>query len=65
MSRRAVAPLLAQAVFGGTVPTVAVAPIGATGYALAPALYLAAAGIVSFAVVPITNVLPEEITGSQ
>ena len=51
---------LAQAVFGGTVPMVAVGLIGATGYPLAPALYLAAAGLVSFAVVLITNVLPEE-----
>lgn len=51
---------LAQACFGGTVPMVAVALIGATGYPLAPALYLAAAGIVSFVVVLITNVLPED-----
>jgi MHS family proline/betaine transporter-like MFS transporter len=51
---------LAQACFGGTVPMVAVVLIGATGYPLAPALYLAAAGLVSFAVVLITNVLPEE-----
>jgi hypothetical protein len=39
---------------------VSVVLIGATGYPLAPALYLAAAGLVSFAVVLITNVLPEE-----
>jgi MHS family proline/betaine transporter-like MFS transporter len=51
---------LAQACFGGTVPMVSVVLIGATGYPLAPALYLAAAGLVSFAVVLITNVLPEE-----
>jgi MHS family proline/betaine transporter-like MFS transporter len=51
---------LAQAVFGGTVPMVAVALISATHYPLAPALYLAAAGVVSFFVVLITNVLPEE-----
>jgi MFS transporter, MHS family, proline/betaine transporter len=51
---------LAQACFGGTVPMIAVVLIGATGYPLAPALYLAAAGLVSFAVVLITNVLPEE-----
>jgi MHS family proline/betaine transporter-like MFS transporter len=51
---------LAQAVFGGTVPMAAVALIGATHYPLAPALYLAAAGVVSFAVVAITEVLPEE-----
>jgi MHS family proline/betaine transporter-like MFS transporter len=50
----------AQAIFGGTVPMVAVALIGATGYPLAPAVYLAAAGVVSFFVVLITNVLPEE-----
>ncbi len=51
---------IAQAVFGGTVPMVSVALIAATGYRLAPALYLAAAGVVSFAVVLITNILPEE-----
>jgi MHS family proline/betaine transporter-like MFS transporter len=51
---------LAQACFGGTVPMVAVALIGATHYPLAPALYLAAAGVVSFVVVLITNILPEE-----
>ncbi len=50
----------AMAVFGGTVPMVSVALIEATGYPLAPALYLAAAGLVSFAVVLITNTLPEE-----
>jgi MHS family proline/betaine transporter-like MFS transporter len=50
----------AQACFGGTVPMVAVALIGATGYALAPALYLALAGVVSFIFVAITDVLPEE-----
>jgi MHS family proline/betaine transporter-like MFS transporter len=50
----------AQAVFGGTVPMVAVALVGATGYKLAPAIYLAAAALVSFFVVLITNVLPEE-----
>jgi MHS family proline/betaine transporter-like MFS transporter len=50
----------AQAVFGGTVPMVAVALIGATGYALAPSIYLAGAALVSFFVVLITNVLPEE-----
>jgi hypothetical protein len=47
-------------VFGGTVPMVAVALIGATGYALAPSIYLAGAALVSFFVVLITNVLPEE-----
>ena len=52
---------LAQAVFGGTVPMVAVALIGATGNPLAPALYLAAAGVVSFAVVSITDGLPEDV----
>ncbi|HJW42593.1 MAG TPA: MFS transporter [Rhizomicrobium sp.] len=50
----------AMACFGGTVPMVSVALVGATGYPLAPALYLAAAGVVSFAVVLITNVLPED-----
>jgi hypothetical protein len=39
---------------------VSVALIGATGYKLAPSIYLAAAGLVSFLVVLITNVLPEE-----
>jgi MHS family proline/betaine transporter-like MFS transporter len=52
---------LAQACFGGTVPMVAVALIGATGNPLAPALYLAAAGLVSFCVVLITNALPEDV----
>jgi MHS family proline/betaine transporter-like MFS transporter len=51
---------LAQAVFGGTVPMVAVALIGASGYVLAPALYLAAAGAISFIVILITNAIPEE-----
>jgi MHS family proline/betaine transporter-like MFS transporter len=51
---------IATACFGGTVPMVSVALIGATGDALAPALYLAAAGVASFLVVLITNVLPEE-----
>jgi MHS family proline/betaine transporter-like MFS transporter len=53
----------AMACFGGTVPMVSVALIGATGYALAPALYLAAAGLASFAVVLITNILPEDAEG--
>ena len=51
---------LAQAIFGGTVPMVAVALIDATGYPLAPAVYLASAGVVSFLVVLITNALPED-----
>jgi MHS family proline/betaine transporter-like MFS transporter len=51
---------LAQALFGGTVPMVAVALVSETGYTLAPSLYLATAGIVSFFVVLATNVLPEE-----
>ncbi len=50
---------MAMAFFGGTVPMVAVALIGATAYPLAPAIYLAAAGVISFAVVLITNRLPE------
>jgi MHS family proline/betaine transporter-like MFS transporter len=53
---------LAQAVFGGTVPMVAVALIGATGNPLAPALYLAGAGVVSFMVVLITNALPDDVS---
>ena len=53
----------AMAVFGGTVPMVAVALIGATQYPLAPALYLAAAGVVSFFVVLITHALPEDAPG--
>ena len=52
----------AMAVFGGTVPMVAVALVGATHDRLAPALYLAAAGVVSFFVVLITHVLPEDAT---
>ncbi len=55
----------AQAIFGGTVPMVAVALIGATGYKLAPSIYLAAAALVSFAVVMITNVLPDEATSAE
>ena len=42
---------IAQAIFGGTVPMVAVALIAATGYPLAPSLYLTAAAVVSFLVV--------------
>jgi MHS family proline/betaine transporter-like MFS transporter len=56
---------LAQAVFGGTVPMVAVALIGATGNPLAPALYLAGAGVVSFAVVLITNALPDDVSSGN
>jgi MHS family proline/betaine transporter-like MFS transporter len=52
---------MAMAFFGGTVPMVAVALIGATSYPLAPALYLAAAGMISFAVVLITHKLPEDV----
>jgi MFS transporter, MHS family, proline/betaine transporter len=51
---------LTMACFGGTVPMVAVALIKWTSYPLAPSIYLAIAGLVSFAVVLITNVLPEE-----
>ena len=54
---------LAQAIFGGTVPMVAVALISASGYKLAPALYLAAAGLVSFLVVLTSNIPPEESLG--
>ncbi len=51
---------LAQACFGGTVPMVAVALISASGYRLAPALYLAAAGAVSFIVVLTSNMQPQD-----
>ena len=44
---------------------VAVALIGATRYPLAPAIYLAGAGLVSFLVVLISNVLPEEAANPQ
>jgi MHS family proline/betaine transporter-like MFS transporter len=50
----------AQAMFGGTVPLVAVALVSSTGYPIAPSLYLALAGAVSFFAVLMTNVLPEE-----
>ena len=50
----------AQAIFGGTVPMAAVALISATGYPLAPSIYLACAALASTFVVLITNVLPEE-----
>jgi len=56
---------LAQACFGGTVPMVAVALIGFTGYPLAPAIYLAAASVVSFCVVLITNALPEDVPAAS
>jgi len=49
-----------MAAFGGTVPMVAVALIGATAYPLAPSLYLAVAGLVSFVVVLFTQALPED-----
>jgi MHS family proline/betaine transporter-like MFS transporter len=52
---------LAQACFDGTVPIVAVALIGATGNASAPAVYLAAAGVVLFCVVLIASALPEDV----
>lgn len=51
---------LAQAVFGGTVPMVAVALISATGYKLAPSLYLTGAALVSFLVVLTNRMQPEE-----
>ncbi len=51
---------VAQAIFGGTVPLVAVALISATGYKLAPALYLAAAAVVSFLVVLTSNMTGED-----
>ncbi len=51
---------LAQACFGGTVPMVAVALIAATGYKLAPSLYLTAAAVVSFLVVLSSRMPAEE-----
>ena len=54
---------LAQALFGGTVPMVAVALISATGYPLAPSLYLTAAAVVSFLVVLTWRMPPEEKLG--
>jgi MHS family proline/betaine transporter-like MFS transporter len=51
---------LAQALFGGTVPLIAVYLIGATGYSLAPALYLAGTAVVSFIVILTTEAAPEE-----
>jgi MHS family proline/betaine transporter-like MFS transporter len=51
---------LAQAVFGGTVPMVAVALIAATGYRLAPSLYLTATAVISFLVVLTWRMPPEE-----
>ena len=54
---------LAQAVFGGTVPMVAVALIAATRYPLAPALYLSAAAVMSFLVVLTWRMPPEESLG--
>jgi MHS family proline/betaine transporter-like MFS transporter len=54
---------LAQAVFGGTVPMVAVALIAATGYRLAPSLYLTAVAVVSFLVVLTWRMPPEEKLG--
>ena len=50
---------LAQALFGGTVPMVAVALIAATGYPLAPSLYLTAAAVISLMVV-LTCRIPAE-----
>ncbi len=51
---------LAQAIFGGTVPMVAVALIAATGYRLAPSLYLTAAAVISLVVVLTMRTAPEE-----
>jgi MHS family proline/betaine transporter-like MFS transporter len=51
---------LAQALFGGTVPMVAVALIKATGDKLAPAWYLSGAAVISFLVVLTCNMLTEE-----
>jgi len=49
-----------MAIFGGTVPMVGGGAGQRDALSLAPALYLAAAGVVSFVVVLITHVLPEE-----
>jgi MHS family proline/betaine transporter-like MFS transporter len=54
---------VAQAIFGGTVPMVAVALISATHYPLAPSLYLTAAAVVSFLVVITWRMPPEEAIG--
>jgi len=54
---------LAQACFGGTVPMVAVALIAATGYRLAPSIYLSAAALVSLLVVLAWRMPPEERLG--
>jgi len=51
---------LAQAIFGGTVPMVAVALIAATGYRLAPSIYLSAAAVISLLVVLTMRTAPEE-----
>lgn len=51
---------LAQALFGGTVPMVAVALIKATGDRLAPAWYLSGAAVVSFLVVLTCNMLTDD-----
>ena len=54
---------LAQACFGGTVPIVAVALIAATGYRLAPSIYLSVAALVSFLVVLTSRIPPEDSLG--
>ncbi len=54
---------LAQALFGGTVPMVAVALIAATHYPLAPSLYLTAAAVLSFLVILTWRKAPEEALG--
>ncbi|HTJ65681.1 MAG TPA: MFS transporter [Alphaproteobacteria bacterium] len=51
---------LALSIFGGTVPMVAVALIAATGDRLAPAFYLALAGVVSFVMTALIHAHPEE-----
>jgi hypothetical protein len=51
---------LFQACFGGTVPVVAVYLIAATGYALAPALYLVATAAVSFIVILTTEAVSDD-----
>jgi MHS family proline/betaine transporter-like MFS transporter len=51
---------LALSIFGGTVPMVAVALIATTGDRLAPAFYLALAGVVSFIMTSLIHAHPDE-----
>ena len=54
---------LAQALFGGTVPMVAVGLIAATHYPLAPSIYLTAAAVLSFLVILTWRKPPQEGLG--